>query len=285
VLSLAVCSYFPLMRALILGQNSPFVLLGFCATYAALKRGKQEVAGAALLLVALKPQVLPVLLLLILFLRQWKALLVFVALFCALSVAAMAVLGLRWPLQFVQLVLGAEAVNDTGAISPTIMHNWRGFVENLLGIAAPGLVTPLFVLLSLASVGLVVWLAVRQGSANQRPPSKSYRPSWDLLWALTGVVAVLTSLHLNPHDLTLLIFPAWIIGAYATSSLWNARLSRLWLAILWVGYVLAPLTLYVTNPAVPVIPSVILMAGSACLLAWQLWKTKLPANDLLTASH
>ena len=33
-----------------------------------------------------------------------------------------------------------------------------------------------------------------------------YEPRNDLLWALTGVVAVLTSFHLNPHDLTLLYF-------------------------------------------------------------------------------
>jgi hypothetical protein len=284
VMSLAACSYLPLIRALILGQNSPLVLLGLCATYAALKRGQQGLGGVTLLLVALKPQVLPVVLLLLLLLRQWRALLIFIALILGLSVAAMLVLGPQWPLQYAQLLLGVAGWSDTAAINPAIMHNWRGFVENLLGATAPNLVTPLFVLLSVVSIGLIVWSALRAGSADRQPLQKSYQPGWDLLWALAGIVAVLTSLHLNPHDLTLLIFPAWIIGAYATSGLWDTRLPSLWLVILWVGYVLAPLTLYVENPAVPVIPSVILMAFSTCLLAWQVAKTEAPASNLLVPS-
>jgi len=97
---------------------------------------------------------------------------------------------------------------------------------------------------------------------------RGYLPRRDLLWALTGIMAVLTSVHLNPHDLTLLVFPAWILGAYATSGLWNKGLSRLWIALLTTGYLLAPLTL--TNPTSVVIPSVMLMATACGLLALQL---------------
>ena len=93
---------------------------------------------------------------------------------------------------------------------------------------------------------------------------------WDLLWALAGVVAVVTSPHLNPHDLTLLIFPAWIVGTHIMSSGWPKWLSTLWLFVLWVGYALPPLTLYQDNTALAVIPSVGIMAASILLLAWQL---------------
>jgi hypothetical protein len=171
-------------------------------------------------------------------------------------------------MQYAQLLLGVAGWSDTAAINPAIMHNWRGFFENLLGSSAPGLVTPFFVLLSALSLGLVMWVGLTRGSPSKNP--SSYQPSWDLLWALAGVVGVLTSLHLNPHDLTLLIFPAWIIGAYSTSGLWEHSISTVWLAILWVGYALAPLTLYADSPAIAVIPSVLLMALSAGLIAWRL---------------
>jgi hypothetical protein len=91
-----------------------------------------------------------------------------------------------------------------------------------------------------------------------------YVPGFDLLWALAGIAAILTSLHLNPHDLTLLVFPAWIIGGYATSGMWGRGFSRLWVAILTLGYVLAPFIL--TNSVQVVIPSVLLMAVAVILL-------------------
>src|SRR5437868_1054981 len=77
ILVLAACSYGPVTRSFVLGQNSPLVLLGLCGTYAALKRGHPAWAGAALCLAALKPQVLPVLLLLLVLQRHWRTLAVF----------------------------------------------------------------------------------------------------------------------------------------------------------------------------------------------------------------
>ena len=77
------------------------------------------------------------------------------------------------------------------------------------------------------------------------------------------MIAVLTSPHLNPHDLTLLIFPGWIIAAYAVRGNWNGRLSAIWLALLWLGYVLPSLG----DPGALVIPSVVLMAVVTMMLA------------------
>ena len=276
VLSLAACSYLPVIRSLMLGQNSAFVLMGLCATYLSLKRNREGWAGAAMLLVALKPQVLPVVLLVLVLGRHRRALAVFFSLFAALCVGAMFVLGPGWPVQYVALLLSVAGGQDSGAISPAIMHNWRGLATQLLGGWAPGLVTPVFLLLSAASVAMLAWAWVRSrrhatGHIEEADLFvQHYRPSTDLLWALAGIVAVLTSYHLNPHDLTLLIFPAWIIGAYAVSGVWGRAWSRLWYGMLWAGYLLAPLTLYSENSALAVVPSVLLMALAACLLALQL---------------
>ena len=131
--------------------------------------------------------------------------------------------------------------------------------SDLLGPQSSNLITPLFTLLSLATAGVVAWawwrsrhtVSVVDANAqdNYRPPRTGryatqdthledyYAPHFDLLWALAGIAAMLTSLHLNPHDLTLLVFPAWIIGAYATSGVWTRGFSRLWIGILSLGYI------------------------------------------------
>ena len=285
VMSMAACSYLPLMRGLMLGQNSPFVLLGLCATYVALKRGQPGWAGAALLLVALKPQILPLVLLVMLIQRHWKALGVFSGLMLGLSLLSMLVLGPGWPLQYLNLLVGVASWGDTAAIDPAIMHDWRGFATNLFGPES-ALVTPLYLLLTLASIGLVVWAMWRAGLASGQAEQNAISPrpqKGDLLWALVGIAALLISPHLNPHDLTLLIFPAWILGTYAASGAGGKRLSRVWGAILWAGYAIMPLAFAAQgvinrrtsdNSAIVVVPSVLLMAGAASLLIWQLTRRR-----------
>jgi hypothetical protein len=83
---------------------------------------------------------------------------------------------------------------------------------------------------------------------------------------------VLTSLHLNPHDLVLLIFPAWIVGAYALNGAFGSA-SRLCLALLWLGYAVVPAAYFLQKvPGVSsggVVLSVLLMAGAALWIARQ----------------
>ena len=272
VMSMAACSYLPLIRSLMLGQNSPMVLMGLCGTYVALKRNRPGWAGASLLLVALKPQVLPLVLLLVLAQGHWRAVGAFLASFGALALAVMPLLGLDWPLKYASLLLGVAGWQNAAAINPEIMHNWRGFFTHL-SEGAPGLVGLLIVAASLASVGLLAWTWLRSRhryALDRIDEALVLDPTrWDLLWALTVVVAVLISPHLNPHDLSLLIFPAWIVGAYAMSTVWPKWVSVAALAVLWGGYLLAPLTMYAEDPVLFVVPSVLLMAAGALLLAWQ----------------
>ncbi|MDQ3705577.1 MAG: DUF2029 domain-containing protein [Chloroflexota bacterium] len=274
IMVLAVVSYQPVARAFILGQNSPMVLLGICLVYAASRRRLDVWTGLALLLVVPKPQVLPVIGLLLLLQGRWRALLVFGGALLALCVAAMPLLGADWPLQYVRLLVGVAGWQDTGAIDPGIMHNWRGFATNLFGGWAPGLVTPIFLLLTLLSLGLLVWLWLRArgASTSTAEAHATGQASFDMLWAVAGIVAVLTSLHLNPHDLVLLIFPAWIVATYALSGAFGVA-SRVGLVALWLAYALmATTSLLQAVPAIRwsgVVLNVLLMAGMALWLVWQ----------------
>ncbi len=272
-LSLAACSYFPVVRTLMLGEDSAFILMGLCGLYMALKGGHEVLAACALVVIALKPQLLPALVLLLLLQSHFKTLVLFFVFLGTLSVAAIPVVGVTWPLHYLQFLAGPLGWGDNGGVHLTSLHNLRGLSEIVLGGAAPALVTPVFVLLSLASLAIIVW-AWRRSRANQDVEEdglvKDYEPHNDLLWALTGVVVVLTAVQLTPQDLTLLVFPAWIIGAHAAQAGWGRGLSALWLAVLWAGYALAPLTLYSTNTALSVVPIVLLMILAVGLLVWLL---------------
>lgn len=274
LVGLALVSYSPLIRSFVLGQNTPLVLLGLCLTYAAAKRKLDTATGAALLLVALKPQLLPIVGLALLLQGRWKALAAFVGMLAALCVAVMPILGPTWPLDYVKLLVGVASWQGSGgAIDPGIMHNWRGFATNLLGGLAPGLVTPLYLLLTLASAVFVAWLWLRARGSGGNPATGQAEPShrtYDLLWAVTGIVAVLTSLHLNPHDLSLLIFPAWIVSAYALSGGWSRQVALFWLAFMWFGYAMYTVTMPMADRIgnwASTIPSVLLMSAAAVLLA------------------
>ncbi len=290
--ALALVSYSPLIRSFVLGQNSPLVLLGLCLTYATARRKLDVATGLALVLVALKPQLLPVIGLVLLLQGRWKALVTFGGAMAALCVAVMPVLGPGWPWDYAKLLAGvANWQGSGGAIDPAIMHNWRGFATNLLGGWAPGFVTPLYLLLTLASAAFIAWLWLRARSTSGTSGTtaavgqiRPNQPAYDLLWAVTGITAVLTSLHLNPHDLTLLIFPAWIVSAYALNGIWPQPVARFWLALMWFGYLMFPIVMPVADVVgnwASTIPSVLLMTLSAILLARHAMKVPVGAQEVV----
>ena len=260
VLLAAIGSYGALYQVLWLGQSSPLVLLGLCGTYAGIKRRRDSWAGAALALMALKPQMLLVIALLLLMWRRWRALAVCGGILAGLSVAAMPVLGLLWPLHYARFLAGIPTWGGSHHEYPAIMHNWRGLAFNLLGEALPWSQGPIVAGLTIgALLGLVwAWWHSSNGEGTD----------CDLLWAAGCVVAILIAPHLYLHDLTLLIFPAWIVVAQRATRVWRASLAHLWLGLLWSVHLLAILFLLIADsrPALPVVPTIVLIAVAGGLL-------------------
>jgi hypothetical protein len=92
----------------------------------------------------------------------------------------------------------------------------------------------------------------------------------DLTWAACVLLATLIAPHLYIHDLTLLIFPAWIIVARVVAGGWRPSLVRLWLVVLWSIHLLSLVFMMIADrwPSVPVVPTVLLCAAAAGLLVW-----------------
>jgi Glycosyltransferase family 87 len=263
----AICSYNGVYQALWLGQSSPLVLLGLCGAYASLKRRRDGWAGVALVLMALKPQLLLVVALLLLLQWRWRPMVVCGGLLGGLGIAMMPLLGILWPLHYARFLSGITTWGGSHHEYPAIMHNWRGLAYNLFGGVAPGLVGPVVAGLTLiALLGLVLawWRArgVVESAAGER--------AVDLTWAACVLLATLIAPHLYIHDLTLLIFPAWIIVARVVAGGWRPSLVRLWLVVLWSIHLLSLVFMMIADrwPSVPVVPTVLLCAAAAGLLVW-----------------
>jgi hypothetical protein len=248
----AIASYPFLYGALWLGQNTPFVFLGVCGLFVGSLRRRPGWAGVSLALIALKPQLLPCFLLLLVLQRHWRTLAAGMGTLGIASVVAMPWLGVAWPLRYARFLDEIAHWPQGEMIDGSIMRNWRGLAMNLAG-AAPHVATALEISFTGASVGWLCWCWWR---------ARHDRDDEMLLWGMAIVVALLTAPHVNPHELTLLIVPAWIVVARTPA----AGPSRLWLVLLWGAYGLRWLTLLPGYPAVAVIPSVLLLAAMLVLL-------------------
>jgi hypothetical protein len=270
-------SYQPVFRAFVLGQNSAIVLLGLVLTYAASRsrgRYREAWAGFGLVLVALKPQILPLLLLLILVEGRWQVFLWFCGEFAALVLACMPVLGVGWPLQYMNLLLQVGQWQDSAAIDPAIMHNWRGFAANTIGSLSPPAATITYAGLAVLSLLLLVSAWWRVHVQNRRVPQlpgahtgSNDAAAANLLWALAVVTAILIAPHLNPHDLMLLIMPGWILVHTIQKGDLMPKLRALCLNLLRVIYLVMVVAFFSGgDSAIWVILNVSLLACSTWLL-------------------
>jgi hypothetical protein len=243
---LAALSFFPGVVSLLLGQNTTIVLMGWAAGSALLRCGRSSAAGAALAVSILRPQTLPVILLALVLMRAWRALAAWAATVGLGALLVTPFLGLDWPVRYVSFLLRIAAWPPNAAIDPRTMQNWRGLFERLLGPGLPG--TALTTVASLLSLALVVagWWALRR---TEPGGVRLGAASSDWWWSAVLLVAILVSPHVQPHDLTLALVPAWILTAQAMQG--GDRRLAAWLWLGWLcGFVAAVAATWSAAPAV-----------------------------------
>ncbi|HUS16741.1 MAG TPA: glycosyltransferase family 87 protein, partial [Chloroflexia bacterium] len=123
---LAVASFLPVFVAVLLGQNSGILVLAWAGASVFLRRGADGRAGALLALAAIKPQALPVLLLVLLITGRWRALAGFAVALGVPLVATLPLLGWDWPLRYLPVALSAGGYPPDPTVDPSLMPNWRG---------------------------------------------------------------------------------------------------------------------------------------------------------------
>jgi hypothetical protein len=197
---LAVFAFFPVIVALLQGQDSILLLFLYGLAFSALATGRSFVAGVCLALALFKFQLVLPFVFVLLVRRQWKAVAGFSFTACVLLVVSAAVVGWNGVRAYPGFVLRLNRSPAQAGIDPRDMPNLRGLVSGSLHLAGmPAML--LIIVLSIALVALVVrWWRVQ--------PGQKFELGLSLCLAVTTIV----SYHLFVHDLSVLLLPILLLA-------------------------------------------------------------------------
>ena len=159
-------AFFPVIMALLQGQDSILLLFLYGLAFSALSTGRAFVAGVCLALALFKFQLVLPFVVVLLVRRQWKAVAGFsFAAFVLLLVSA-AVVGWNGVMAYPRFVLRLNQSAAQAGIDPRGMPNLRGLVAGSLHLAGVPAIL-LIVTLSIVLVALAVrWWRVDQGRSS-----------------------------------------------------------------------------------------------------------------------
>jgi len=189
LLGLGALAFFPLTNGLLQGQDAVLLMLLTVLALTCLERGADAAAGAWLGAGLFRPHMVVVLAFL-LATRRWRVLLGFVAVAVALTGFGVAVMGWRWPVEYLRFVLSVER---GVSIESRVVPNLRGLVGVLVGHFSRSAAGFLILASSLAVFGLAL-RRIRRGN-----DSMSY------VFCLATVTGLLLSFHAFSYDLTILL--------------------------------------------------------------------------------
>ncbi|HTE83969.1 MAG TPA: glycosyltransferase family 87 protein [Dehalococcoidia bacterium] len=224
----------PFLLVVTLGQFSLLVGLGICLLFVSLRRPHPAYPILGLLLLSLKPWLLPLPLLFLLLRGRWRMLAVFAGVLELLIFATMALAGPHIPLDWLRLTSQASLWENQYTVSSFHQVSWVGLLGALLGpehIALRRLVVSGLGLLTTLVAGLLIY--------NHRRDEGSQTA----LFSLAMVGALGASANLNPWDLLLLV-PV-LLALYQSREIRRETVARLAAA----GWVVAWLFLAVLETA------------------------------------
>lgn len=192
MLTWGVAAFLPLWVTALQGQLSLLLALGFVQAWRRLQAGRDLAAGAWLGTLFLKPQTLPLVLLLLAARRRWQALAGVAASGAALLALSLALVGLDGWRRYLGLLSQVPSWQDELTVFPGRMLSWRGLLYTVLGDAP--LVPALWLAGALAAGACLLYVWGADGSPAA---------SWGLRWATLPLAMVLASPHVNLHDLAL----------------------------------------------------------------------------------
>ncbi|HUS16743.1 MAG TPA: glycosyltransferase family 87 protein [Chloroflexia bacterium] len=237
VFMLAVFSFVPFWRTMLIGQTSALVLFGLAAAVVCLARRQDRRAGLALALVSVKPQLIILPLLALVAQRRWRALATVSAAGVGLLLVGLPFTGVAAFGDYLALLRGPDYPAYENLPQ---MQSWRALVEGTLGLqgSAAILLNAAGMLAALVAVAWA-WRSAPSGppAAGPTPP-----PDWDLRMALTLLLTPLFTPHLHVHDLLIWLVPGGLVLHHLYSpagrrlGAWRRALG---FAGLWAGYLVA----------------------------------------------
>ena len=202
-LLILIATFFPVLVALVQGQNSLMLLFALTWTFCALERGQDFRAGFMLGLSMFKFIIVTPMALWLIFEKRWKS----VAGFCAgcmvLFLIALGLVGFSGIESYIRLLAGFGQKTPEEPGTQAIMPDLRGLVYAFGGRLAPESV--LVIITLLLSLAFLIWVDLKL----KRYANKA------LLYALQVLLAAMISYHFYPHDGAILVLPVMILLAHA----------------------------------------------------------------------
>lgn len=202
---LAMFAFFPLITALLQGQDSILLLFLYGLAFLALETRRAFVAGLCLGMAVFKFQLVLPFVLVLLIRRQWRAVAGFVVTACGLLLVSAAVVGWSGVMAYPGFVLRLSRSGAQAGIYPRDMPNLRGLVAGALHLAGRP-ATLLIIALSIAFVALA--------AHRWRVPPAGAQPGrqFGLGFSLCLTITIIASYHLLVHDLSVLMLPILLVA-------------------------------------------------------------------------
>lgn len=223
--AVAFLSFPPVIWAVVHGQMSPLFVLAWLGFLALDARGRKGVAGFALALLLIKPQLAILPAAWLLWDRRYASLGALVLATLTVGLVSLAVAGPAVVWHYPHFVVESAKWQDQGGIHTASMYGWNGLWARLVGDGSS-------ISLALVAVSSMLTLAAVAYTARRHPPACYAVP-----------VLVMASLLINPHlytqDLVLVALPLSL--AVARRDGWY----RGWIALAAATWAL----LYISPPA------------------------------------
>lgn len=219
-------TYVPVLLCLQQGQDSLLLLLLIAFAFKALRSGRALAAGFCLGLSIFKFELL-LPLAAVLVLTQGRKTGVRLAMgfsSIVLVLAGFSVLISGWSVfgQYAEFLLHLQSQPFAG-INPEAMANFRGMVYFLFRGERSSLRIAVVMLLSVAAVTQVFILWKQQRGSQQTVSFAPTQDGFDSAFASTILFVLLVSYHLNPHDLSLLLLPMFLLSCRVSDKTRTAR--------------------------------------------------------------
>jgi hypothetical protein len=203
----------PLGVALFQGQSSILLLLVYSFTFVSLKRGHDLRAGAILGLGLFKFQFIVPFALIFLLRRQWRFMQGFAATAVGLGVLSVVAVGWQGIWSYIHLLEGVASHPDNVAYGRSgDMGTVQGFVHAVLGKVLGA--SAISLLVAAISVALIGWSAWRWRDTDHARESSLNLRNFDLMFAASVVVALVTGFHMFTHDLSPLLLAMLLVAAH-----------------------------------------------------------------------
>jgi hypothetical protein len=199
----------PLGVALFQGQSSIVLLLVYSLAFISLKQGGDFRAGAILGLGLFKFQFALPFALIFLLRKQWSFMKGFLATAFGLGVLSFFAVGWSGMWGYIHLLANVASHPDnlTYGIAGD-MATVQGFVQAVLGkLLGPSIVS---LIVAAVSAALIGWTALRWRATADLERGRNF----DLMFAVSVVVALVTGFHMFTHDLSPLLLAMLLAAAY-----------------------------------------------------------------------